>query len=43
MGRLSKVKIDRIQKLRKKGYLQKEVAEMLGVNVKTVRTYDPCA
>ena len=41
MGRLSKVKIDRIQKLRKKGYLQKEIAEMLGINIKTVRTYDP--
>jgi len=41
MGRLSKVKIDRIQKLRKKGHLQKEVAEMLDVNVKTVRKYDP--
>lgn len=41
MGQLSKSKIDRIQKLRKKGYLQKEVAKMVGVNVKTVRTYDP--
>ncbi len=41
MGRLSKSKIDRIQKLRKKGYLQKEVAKMVGANVKTVRTYDP--
>jgi len=41
MGRLSKSKIDQLQKLREKGYLQKEVAEMLGVNIKTVRTYDP--
>jgi len=41
MGRLSKVKIDRIQKLRNKGYLQKEVAQMVGVNIKTVRVYDP--
>jgi len=41
MGRLSKAKIDRIQKLRKKGYLQKEIAGMLGINIKTVRTYDP--
>ena len=41
MGRLSKSKIDRIQKLIKKGYLQKEVAKMADVNVKTVRTYDP--
>ena len=41
MGRLSKTKIDRIEKLRKKGYLQKEVAQMVGVNIKTVRTYDP--
>jgi DNA-binding XRE family transcriptional regulator len=41
MGRLSKAKIDRIQNLRKKGYLQKEVAQMVGVNIKTVRAYDP--
>jgi hypothetical protein len=41
MGRLSKAKIDRIQNLRKRGYLQKEVAQMVGVNIKTVRAYDP--
>ena len=41
MGRLSKAKIDQIHKLRRKGYLQKEVAEKVGVNVKTVKTYDP--
>jgi hypothetical protein len=41
MGRLSRAKIDRIEKLRKKGYLQKEVAQMVGVNIKTVRAYDP--
>lgn len=41
MGRLSKAKVDQIQKLRKKGYLQKEVAEMAGVDIKTVRAYDP--
>ena len=41
MGRLSKAKIDQIHKLRKKGYLQTEVAEKVGVNVKTVKTYDP--
>ena len=41
MGRLSKAKIDQIQRLRKKGYLQKEVAKTVGVNIKTVRTYDP--
>jgi len=40
MGRLSKAKIDQIQRLRKKGFLQKEVAETMGVNIKTVRTYD---
>lgn len=33
MGQLSKSKIDRIQKLRKKGYLQKEVAKMVGANI----------
>ena len=41
MGRLSKAKIDQIQRLRKKGFLQKEVAKTVGVNIKTVRTYDP--
>jgi len=41
MGRLSKAKIDQIQRLRKKGFLQKEVAKTVGVNIKTVQTYDP--
>ncbi len=41
MGRLSKAKIDQIQRLRNKGFLQKEVAKTVGVNIKTVRTYDP--
>ncbi|MBW2342086.1 MAG: response regulator transcription factor [Deltaproteobacteria bacterium] len=41
MGRLYKVKVDEIQKLSKEGHLQKEIAERLGVNVRTVRKYAP--
>jgi len=41
MGRLSKARIDRIRNLRREGYLQKEVAKMANVNIKTVRTYAP--
>ena len=40
MGRLTKAKIDRITSLRKEGYTQKEIAEQVGVNVRTVRKYD---
>jgi len=40
MGRLTKAKIDRIVSLRKEGYTQKETAEQVGVNVRTVRKYD---
>ena len=41
MGRLYKAKVDSIRELLKQGYLQKEVAEKLGVHVRTVRKYDP--
>lgn len=41
MGKISKEKMDQIGKLRKEGYSQKEVAEKLGVHVRTVRRYDP--
>ena len=41
MGRLYKAKVDKIQELSKQGYLQREIAEKLGVHVKTVRKYDP--
>jgi len=41
MGRLYKAKVNSIQGLLKQGYLQKEVAEKLGVSVRTVRKYDP--
>ena len=41
MGRLTKAKIDEIAKLREKGYTQKEVAQRVGVHVRTVRNYDP--
>ncbi len=41
MGRLLKKKADQIANLRKQGYTQKEVAEKLGVHVRTVRKYDP--
>lgn len=41
MGRLTKKKADQIANLRKQGYIQKEVAEKLGVHVRTVRKYDP--
>ena len=41
MGRLSKAKIDQIAKLRNEGLLQREVAEELRINIKTVGKYDP--
>jgi transcriptional regulator with XRE-family HTH domain len=41
MGRLTKKKIDQIAKLRSQGYTQIEVAEKVGVCLKTVRKYDP--
>lgn len=41
MGRLYKAKVDKIQELSKQGYLQREIAEKLGVHVRTVRKYDP--
>lgn len=41
MGRLLKSKVDQIVGLRKQGYCQKEIAEKLGVHIKTVRKYDP--
>ena len=41
MGRLPKKKIDAIAKLRKQGDLQKEVAEKLGIHIRTVQKYDP--
>jgi len=41
MGRLTKVKIDEIARLRGQGYTQKETAEKVGVNLRTVRKYDP--
>lgn len=41
MGRISRAKIDQIGRLRRKGYLQREVAERLGLDEKTVRKYDP--
>jgi len=41
MGRLRKTTVDMIVRLRKKGYTQAETAEKAGVNLKTVRKYDP--
>ena len=41
MGRLYKAKVDKIQELSKQGYLQREIAEKLGLHVRTVRKYDP--
>lgn len=41
MGRLTKLKIDRIVKLRNDDYTQKEIAEKEGLNIRTVRKYDP--
>ena len=41
MGRLTKKNIDQIAKLRSEGYTQNEVAEKVGVCLKTVRKYDP--
>ena len=41
MGRLTKGKIDKIINLRNEGYTQKEVAQKVGVDIKTVRKYDP--
>ena len=41
MGKLRKTIVDMIVRLRKKGYTQAETAEKAGVNLKTVRKYDP--
>jgi len=41
MGRLTKAKIDKITNLRDEGYTQKEVAQKVDVDIKTVRKYDP--
>ena len=41
MGRLTKATTDEIERLRKEGYTQKEVAERLKVHPRTVRKYDP--
>ena len=41
MGILAKRKRDKIATMRKEGYTQKEVAETLGIHVRTVRKYDP--
>ncbi len=41
MGRITKAKIDQIGKLRTEGYCQKEIAQKVGVHVRTVRKYDP--
>ena len=41
MGRLTKTKVDQIARLRKQGYTQKETAEKVNVNLRTVRKYDP--
>ena len=40
MGRLTKAKIDQIEKMRKEGYTQQETAEKTGVHIRTVRKYD---
>jgi hypothetical protein len=41
MGRLSKKKVDEIKELLKQGYLDSEIAELVGVHSKTVAKYDP--
>ncbi len=41
MGRLTKARIDEIARLRGENYTQKEIAEKLGVHIRTVRKYDP--
>jgi len=41
MGRLRKAKIDQITKLIEEGHTQIEIAEKVGVCLKTVRKYDP--
>ena len=41
MGRLSKKKVDEIKELLKQGYLDSEIAELVGVHPKTVAKYDP--
>jgi len=41
MGRLTKKKLDAIKKSRVDGYTQKETAERVGVDIKTVKKYDP--
>ena len=40
MGRISKKKIDEIRGLLKQGYLDSEIAKLLGVHPKTVAKYD---
>lgn len=40
MGRLSKVKVDEIKKLRREGYTQEETAIKVGVHVRTVMKHD---
>jgi len=41
MGRLRKAKVDTIIKLRNEGFTQAEIAEKVGVHLKTVQKYDP--
>jgi transcriptional regulator with XRE-family HTH domain len=41
MGRLTKKKLDAIKKSRVDGYTQKETAQRVGVDIKTVKKYDP--
>ena len=41
MGRLTKRMIDQVIAHRREGYTQTETAEILGLNLKTVRKYDP--
>jgi len=41
MGRLTKKKMDAIKKSRVDGYTQKETAERVGIDIKTVKKYDP--
>jgi len=39
MGRLQKRKVDRMRELDSQGYTQKEIADIEGVHVRTVRKY----
>ena len=41
MPRLPKKKLDAIKKVRLEGYTQKETAERVGVDIKTVKAHDP--